>query len=274
VAPVFLIPWYLSLCIAQGVLVLIPSVGREGDRRQALLGAAGPAAAMVVGVAIVGLLGGAGASFLTWLGTTVTPVLAGALGWIARWRLPYLTVAAAAALYVVAWQSGGRAGQVAGALLIGGACLAIAGIVGPITPPGYLALGLVLLVALDTYLVFGTTQVATTTQALQATTLPHLSAPAGVSHPLPGLQEVALGNSSMGWLDFLAPALLGAVIGRHMRARLLAAIVVAATGFAWGFLLEVTSELPATVPVLAGLLVTWRTWAPGAFARSQRGQAP
>jgi hypothetical protein len=108
--------------------------------------------------------------------------------------------------------------------------------------------------------------VATTTQALQATTLPHLTAPAGISRPLPGLQEVVLGNSSMGWLDFLAPALLGAVIGRHMRARALAAIVVAATGVAWGVLFEVTAELPATVPVLAGLLVTWRIWAPGAFA--------
>jgi hypothetical protein len=274
VAPVFLIPWYLSLCVAQGVLVLIPSVGREGDRRQALLGVAGPAMAMVVGVGIVGLLGAAGASFLTWLGTTVAPVLAGALGWIARWRLPYPTVPAAAALYVVAWQSDGRAGQLAGAILIGGACLAIAGIVGPITPPGYLAVGLILLVALDTYLVFSTTQVATTTQALQATTLPHLTAPAGISRPLPGLQEVVLGNSSMGWLDFLAPALLGAVIGRHPRQRLLAAIVVIATAFAWGFLLDVTSELPATVPILAGLLVTWRTWAPGAFARPQRSLAP
>ena len=53
---------------------------------------------------------------------------------------------AAAALYVTAWQASGHVAQVAGTILIGGACLAIAGIVGPITPVRYLAIGLVLLV--------------------------------------------------------------------------------------------------------------------------------
>ena len=64
----------------------------------------------------------------------------------------------------------------------------------------------------------------------------------------------------MGWLDFLAPALLGAVVGRRTRRRLLAAVVVAVAALAWGFLLEVTSPIPATVPVLAGLAVSWPAW--------------
>ncbi len=259
----FLIPWYVTLCIAQGVLVAIPALGRDSvDRRHAVLGVAGPAAAMVVGVGIVGLLGGAGASFLTWLGTVATPVLAGSLGWTARWRLPFLTAIAALVLYVVAWQADGRTAQVAAMLLIGGACLAIAGIVGPLTPPRYLALGLIGLVLLDTYLVFATTQVTSTSLTLQGTTLPTVTVVAGHASSLPGLQQVDLGNSSMGWLDFLAPALLGAVVGRRTRPRLLAAIVVTIAALAWGLLLEVTDELPATVPVLAGLAVTWRYWWP------------
>ena len=258
----FLIPWYVTLCVAQGVLVMLPAVGRDSSsRRGALVGLVGPAAAMVVGVGLVTLLGGAGASILTWLGTIATPVLAGSLGWIARWRWPALTAVAAAGLYVTAWQAGGRGAQIAAMLLIGGACLAIAGFVGPITPARYLAIGIVGLVMLDTYLVFGTTQVAHTTVALNHATLPPISVGTGPAHPLPGLQQVDLGNSSMGWLDFLAPALLGAVIGRQTRPRVVAGAVVAVAAMLFGLLLiDATSKLPATVPVLAGLAVTWRVW--------------
>jgi len=49
----------------------------------------------------------------------------------------------------------------------------------------------------------------------------------------------------------LAPALLGVVA----RARLRAAAVTGAAAGAWGLLLLVTPTIPATVPVLAGLLV-------------------
>jgi len=258
----FLIPWYVTLCVVQGVLVMIPAVGREATtRRGALLGLVGPAAAMVVGVGLVALLGGAGASLLSWLGTVATPVLAGSLGWIARWRWPAATAVAAALLYVVAWRADGRPSQIAAMVLIGGACLAIAGFVGPITPARYLALGLVGLVIIDTWLVFRTPLVAHTTAALHESTLPQVSVGGGQAHPLPGLQQIELGNSVMGWLDFLAPALLGAVIGRQARPRVVAGVVVAIAAMLFGLLLiDATDKLPATVPVLAGLAVTWRQW--------------
>ncbi|HEU0193329.1 MAG TPA: hypothetical protein VFQ71_03965 [Gaiellales bacterium] len=258
----FLIPWYVTLCLVQGVLVVIPAVGRESTtRRGALLGLVGPAAAMVVGVGVVALLGGAGASVLTWLGTVATPVLAGSLGWIARWRWPALTAAAAVVLYVVAWRGSGRIAEIAGMVLIGGACLAVAGIVGPITPARYLSLGLVGLVVIDTYLVVQTPLVLDTTVALHHSTLPPVGVAGGNAHPLPGLQQIELGNSLMGWLDFLAPALLGAVIGRRTAPRVVAGVVVAVSALLFGLLLiDVTDKLPATVPVLAGLAVTWRDW--------------
>jgi hypothetical protein len=256
---VFLFPWYAALCLAQGLLVAVPAVGRETHRRNALLGLAGPAAAMIVGVGLVRILGGSGASFLAYLGTIATPALAASLGWTARWRLAPAVTVAAGVLYVVAWQTDGRFSQVAEALLIGGACLAIASIAGPIAPARYLALGLVVLIGVDVYLVWGTRQVEHTSVALQQATLPSV----GVSHharPLPALQQVDLGDSTMGWLDFLAPALLGAVVGRRAGRRLVAAVAVAATALAWGLLLEVTSPIPATVPVLAGLAVSWLVW--------------
>jgi hypothetical protein len=259
---VFLIPWYFTLCIAQGVLVMIPAVGRDSTtRRGALLGLVGPALAMVVGVGLVALFGGAGASILTWLGTIATPVLAGFLGWIARWRWPAATAVASAGLYVVAWRTGGRSSEIAAMLLIGAACLTIAGFVGPITPPRYLALGIVGLIAVDCWLVFRTPLVLDTTVALHHATLPPVSVTGGQAPPLPGLQQIELGNSFMGWLDFLTPALLGAVIGRHARARVVGGVTVAISAMLFGLLLiSVTDKLPATVPALAGLAVTWRAW--------------
>jgi hypothetical protein len=257
---VFLFPWYAALCVAQGLLVAIPAVGREPSRRNAALGLAGPAAAMVIGVGTVRLAGGSGADFLAWLGTFATPVLAGVLGWAARWRRPLLTAIAAAILYVIAWQAGGHLAQAAGAALIGGACLAIAAIVGPITPARYLAIGLVILIAVDVYLVWGNRQVERTTSALQQATLPHVGVASHQTKPLPALQQVNLGDSSMGWLDFVAPALLGAVVGRRTRPRLGAAVAVAVAALAWGLVLELTSPIPATVPMLAGLAVTWPGW--------------
>ena len=53
----------------------------------------------------------------------------------------------------------------------------------------------------------------------------------------------------------LAPAVLaGAVPGAGV------AIAVAVAALAWGFVLELTSPIPATVPMLAGLAVTWPGW--------------
>jgi hypothetical protein len=257
---VFLFPWYAALCLAQGVLVAVPAVGREARRRNALLGVAGPAAAMIVGVGLVRVLGGSGASFLAYLGTVATPALAAALGWTARWRLAPVVTVAAGVLYVVAWQVDGRWSQVAEALLIGGACLAIASIAGPIVPPRYLALGLVILIAVDVYLVWGTQQVEHTSIALQQATLPSVGVSSHHARPLPALQQVDLGDSTMGWLDFLAPALLGAVVGRRTGRRLTAAVATALAALAWGLLLEFTSPIPATVPVLAGLAVSWPAW--------------
>ena len=51
-----------------------------------------------------------------------------------------------------------------------------------------------------------------------------------------------------------------AVVGRRTRPRVRAAIAVTVAALAWGFVLELTSPIPATVPMLAGLAVTWPGW--------------
>jgi hypothetical protein len=68
---------------------------------------------------------------------------------------------------------------------------------------------------------------------------------------LPILQQATFGSALMGWLDLLAPALLGVVVAE--RRKLAAAVATGVAAGLWGLLLLTTSEVAATVPVLAGL---------------------
>jgi hypothetical protein len=84
------------------------------------------------------------------------------------------------------------------------------------------------------------------TNALQVVGLPHAA-----GTPLPSLQQATFGSAVMGWLDLLAPALLGVVVAGRLK--LAAAALTGLAAGLWGLLLFVTSEVAATVPVLAGL---------------------
>jgi hypothetical protein len=155
----------------------------------------------------------------------------------------------AVGLYLVAWRTSGLVSDAAGVLLILGACVSGAALLGRFVGQREQAIGLVLLVVLDVVLVFGTSQVSQTTTTLHA-----IVPPSAAGHPLPALQDVTFGSSMMGWLDLLAPALLGVLlVGSSRRRRVALAVTLA--GLAWGCLLYVTPEIPATVPVLAGLFV-------------------
>jgi hypothetical protein len=149
-------------------------------------------------------------------------------------------------LYAVAWlRPETWSSDLAGVVLIAGACLAITGLVAGVAPQSWLTAGLVLLVVLDVILVWGDRQVEPTMNALQA------AAPPTIGRPLPELQQVDFGSATMGWLDFAPPALLGLLVQRRFAAGV-------ATGLAaglWGLLLFATSPIAATPPVLVGLVV-------------------
>ena len=204
-----------------------------------------PAALLGAGVAIIDLVP-RGPHALALLATFGTPVLAAAGGLFrgsARW---WLWPPAAAGLWVAAWLAGGLLQDAVSVALIAGACLAGAWAAAAVAPAWSIRAGLVGLAALDVVLVWATPGVREATNALQAVGLPHAA-----GTPLPSLQQATFGSAVMGWLDLLAPALLGVVVAG--RRKLHAAAV---TGFAaglWGLLLLVTSEVAATVPVLAGL---------------------
>lgn len=218
---------------------------RATGRSFSAVGILVPAGLLAAGVVILDFVSG-GARALALLATFGTPVLAAAGGVLADRKRWWLWPPLAAGLWVVAWLSHGLVRDAAGLALIALACAAAASAAGRIAPASSIRAGLVALAALDVVLVWGTTSVTNASNALGNVPLPHAA-----GAPLPGLQQATFGSALMGWLDLLAPALLGVVVaGRRKDA---AAVATGVAAGLWGLLFFVTSEVAATVPVLAGL---------------------
>lgn len=249
------IPSFATLCVVQGLLVAAPW-RRVRLARSNLVGLAAPLGMLGLGVGIVNATS-AGADALTTLAAVATPLLAASVGILRGWRLRWLWPAAAVGLYVLAWRGGDTPlADAAAVLLIAGACLALAAAFASVAPARAIAVGIVLLVALDMVLVWANRQVEPASDALHAAVPPALALPGGAAIPLPALQDISFSRAMMGWLDFLAPALLGTLVaGFALRARLAVGLAVTGAALAWGLLLvlDVTSPIPATIPVLPGL---------------------
>jgi hypothetical protein len=204
-----------------------------------------PAALLAAGVLVLDFVSG-GPHALALVATFGTPVLA-ATGGVARGsRRWWLWPPAAVALWLAAWLAHGLVRDGASVALIAMACLAAASAAAAVAPAWSIRAGLVALAVLDVILVWGTGGVSQATNALENVPLPHA---AGIA--LPSLQQPGFGSALMGWLDLLAPALLGVVVTG--RSKLGAAAVTGIAAGVWGLLLFTTSEVAATVPVLAGL---------------------
>ncbi len=219
----------------QAAIVLVP---RKATKRGRFgwLGVALPAVALAVGVVVLRVLAG-GPHALALLAAIATPALAAA----SPRRAPL-----AVALWLVAWLAHGLLAQGCAVALIALAAVTIAELAALAAPAWSLAAGLVVLAVVDVVLVWGTPQVGPASQALH-----HAGIPSAAGHPIPRLQDATFGGATMGWLDLVAPALLGVAVRR----RLHAAVATGLAAGAWGLLLLTTSTLPATVPTLAGLLV-------------------
>jgi len=217
----------------QAVTVLLPRADpREHGSR---LWVVGPAVTLALGVGILRIFSG-GPHALALLAAVATPALAGA----GRVKAPV-----AAALWLVAWLAHGLLAQAASVALIALAAVTIAELAARVAPARVLAVSLVLLAILDVILVWGTPQVEPAANALHAAALPH---------GIPGLQDATFGGATMGWLDLVAPGLLGVAVAHRLRA----AVVTGAAAGAWGLLLLVASTVPATVPTVAGMLCALR----------------
>jgi hypothetical protein len=231
----------------------------------------GPAWALIPIASIIGVIFAirymAGtATGLTWLALIAVPLLAAvALGWAmhgGRWWLSLLAVP----LFVVAWASKSTLwGQGAATLLSALSCVTLGWLLGAVTPPRWLKLGIVAMCAADVWLV-ATDLLQTPNATLTvAAPLPH----SGLH--LPQLQSEQFGNVLFGYGDLFVAGLLGAVLAREGRRQWPMALLTLFLAGLFDLLFFVVNELPATVPVAAALILgeAW-VW----VARRRRARSP
>jgi hypothetical protein len=253
-------PFWLSigmLSLTQGALVALPGVISTPwlQRSHSRLWAALPPLSVILFVVVARMAEQASAQSLTYLALVAVPVLAAlALGWWGRGARPALALLAPA-LFALAWADrSGLAGEAAATALSALSCAALGVLFAAVTPPRWLAAGIALMACADTALVVS--------ELLQ-----HPNDVLNSAHPaagLPKLQAEAFGTAAMGYGDLFVAGLLGGLLargwpwgdgGRSARGRQLrAAALVAALALAFDLLFFTVNELPATVPVAAGLV--------------------
>ena len=283
-----MLPFWISialLSLAQGVLVALPGslaapwIASLRGRRWAVI----PPLSVIAFVLIAREAEHASAQGLTYLALGAVPLLAaaalGGLMWHVSPARP-LRALLVLPLFALAWfDRGGLAGEGAALVLSGLSCVALGVMLAAVTPPRWLAAGIVAMAVADTALVIS--------DLLQA---PNNALNA--AHPvagLPQLQSAVLGSAVMGYGDlFIAGvlgALLAATVARPLQLRAAALTAILALGFDLLFFL--VDELPATVPVALALVVVLlrlrgrssRGWAaleprPGVAAGAPRPRAP
>jgi hypothetical protein len=238
------------LSLVQGLLVALPRAldggltARLGSRRWAAV----PPLSVIVFVLVAREAERASAQGLTYLALGAVPVLAAlALGWLSRGSRPPWALLVVP-LFALAWvDRGGLAGQAAALALSGLSCVALGVLLATVTPPRWLAAGIVAMALADTALVVSDL-LQRPNNALNA------------AHPaagLPRLQSAVLGSAVMGYGDlFIAGALGGlaaASLGRTWQLR--AAALTSAFAVAFDLMFFFVDELPATVPVALALVV-------------------
>jgi hypothetical protein len=254
------LPFWISialLSLAQGALVALPGIlvwglpGRLRSRRWAIV----PPLSVIAFVFGARAAESASAQALTYLALCAVPVLAViALGWLLRDARPPLARRLLRALFVaplfaLAWADrGGLAGEGAALVLSALSCAALGVLLATVTPPRWLAAGIVAMAVADTALVVSDL-LQRPNNALNA---------ARPVADLPQLQSAVFGSAVMGYGDlFIAGALgglLAATVSRRVQLR--AAALTALLALAFDLLFFLVDELPATVPVALALIAT------------------
>jgi len=243
----------VALSLVQGALVAVPGAGAL----KALARLRGRRWAVIPPLSVIGFVFGAraaeraSAQGLTYLALVAVPVLAAlALGWLAWNAHPPRPARAllVPALFALAWvDRGGLAGETAALALSALSCVTLGVLLAAVTPPRWLAAGIVAMAVADTTLVVSDL-LQRPNNALNA------------AHPaagLPQLQNAVFGSAVMGYGDlFVAGALgglLAVTVGRATQRR--AAALAVALALAFDLLFFLLDELPATVPVALTLIV-------------------
>jgi hypothetical protein len=151
-------------------------------------------------------------------------------------------------LFALAWvDRTGLAGEGAAVVLSALSCVTLAVLLAAVTPPGWLAGGIIAMAVADTALVV-------------SDLLQRPNNTLNAAHPvagLPRLQSAVFGSAVMGYGDLFVAAVLGALLavaaGRSLQLRAARLTALLALGF--DLLFFIVEELPATVPVAVTLVV-------------------
>jgi hypothetical protein len=267
------LPFWTSialLSLVQGALVAVPGalrapwLARLSGRRWAAI----PPASVIVFVLVAGAAERASAQGLTYLALGAVPALAAlALGWLSfdagspRPRRALFVLP----LFGLAWfDRGGLWGEGAALVLTALSCVTLGVLLAAVTPPRWLAAGIVAMAVADTALVVSE-QLQRPNNALNA------------AHPaagLPRLQSAIFGSAAMGYGDLFVAGVLGALLaataGRSLQ--LGAAKLTALLALGFDLLFFLVDELPATVPVALTLLILLgvRRWRPSPSSSMRR----
>jgi hypothetical protein len=248
-----MLPFWLSiglLSVAQGGIVALarvpdaPALVRLRDRRWALI----PPLSVTGFVLVAALAEHASAQGLSYLALGAVPALAAAaLGWLTPGARPRRALLVPA-LFALAWADAGAIpGEAAALVLSALSCVALGVLLAVVTPPRWLAAGILAMALVDAGLVI-------------ADLLQRPNSALNAAHPaagLPRLQSALLGSAVMGYGDLFIAAALGALLalapGQRVQSR--AAVLAAALALCFDLLFFFVNELPATVPVALTLIV-------------------
>lgn len=241
------------LSLVQGAVVAVPGAGplRPLTRLRGRRWAAVPPLSVIGFVFVTRAAEKASAQGLTYLALFAVPLLAAsALGWLAWNAHPPRPARAllVAPLFALAWvDRGGLAGEAAALVLSALSCVSLGVLLAAMTPPRWLAAGIVTMAVADATLVV-------------SDLLQRPNDTLNAAHPaagLPRLQSAVFGSAVMGYGDLFVAALLGALLaltlGRYTQRR--AAVLAALLALSFDLLFFVIDELPATVPVALTLII-------------------
>jgi hypothetical protein len=242
----------LVLSVAQAACVALPAAGLPGWAQRFRT----RAWALILPLSIAVVIGAIAvlpstADVLTWVALLLVPLGAGlALGWAAHGARPWLG-GLAAPLLAVAWAwPHTRAGQAATLVLIAGSAATAGRLLAGVAPLTLLKLGIVAMAIVDSILVFSNT--------LQHPNAVLVAASPGLG--LPRLQSAGFGGAGMGYGDFFAAGVVGAIFAAQRTPQLLGAAALVVAALAWDQLFAYYDVLPATVPpaIVLVLAEAWR----------------
>jgi hypothetical protein len=246
-------PFWLSIAVlslVQGTLVVVPGALSDPrlERLRARRWAVIPPLSVIGFVLIARAAEDASAQGLTYLALVAVPLLAALalarLAYGARPRRVLLVVP----LFALAWvDRGGLAGETAALVLSALSCAALGVLLAAVTPPRWLAAGIVAMAVADTTLVVSEL-LQRPNDALNA---------ARPAAGLPQLQSAVFGSAVMGYGDLFVAGVLGGLLAVTVRRRQQGGVAMLTAGLALVFdlLFFFVHELPATVPVALTLLI-------------------